>query len=575
MKAHRSRLQCVSRTAIENVVADATQTTTHSSTDTSQLVAALQAEMAQQRLESSSTIAALHQALEALREENQVLLRRLYGNKTERQNTNETQLAFADLLKDKEALQRELNALLEEAIKSTSEGNEGNDSSDKTKRPRAGGGRRDLSESSLPRRYVTITDPRYEGKYRRAGFDTSYQVYRQRPEFSVLVKQTVKYEVSNSQGTAVLSAEQPKALIERALLHTSAIADIMYTKFGLGTPLYRQEAEYKAQDMALDRGLMCRYLEEAGNAFGATVVHAMWEDALQHAGVISTDATGAMVQPEPSKGSVRQACHKGHFFTAVVDEVAIMFRYVPKHNHATVSALFGKFRGFLQADASNVYNILERAAPDDRGKVTLVGCWAHCRRTFFEAAVCRHTTGVEGLMRIRAIYAIDNVVMKLPPSKRAALREEKVLPLMNQFFEWVKAARQTDEARSLATKALGYATNQENELRAVLKDVNLPLDNTRSERALRKVVVGRKAWMFYGSDAHAESAASIFTLIATCRLHQVEPRKYLDELMRVLPYWPKQRHLELAPQHWGVTRARLLPEELDKPISRITVPPPD
>jgi transposase len=78
-------------------------------------------------------------------------------------------------------------------------------------------------------------------------------------------------------------AEQPKALIERSLLHTSAVADIMYTKFALGTPLYRQEADYKAQDMALDRSLMCRYLEEVGNAFGATVVHAMWEDAIEHA----------------------------------------------------------------------------------------------------------------------------------------------------------------------------------------------------------------------------------------------------------------------------------------------------
>jgi hypothetical protein len=229
-----------------------------------------------------------------------------------------------------------------------------------------------------------------------------------------------------------------------ALAHLREVARTSRRRrLGLGTPLYRQEADYKTQDMALDRGLMCRYLEEVGNAFGATVVHAMWEDALQCAGVISTDATGAMVQPEPNKSSVRQACQKGHFFTAVVDEAAILFRYVPKHNHATVSALFGKFRGYLQADASNVYDVLARAAPDDRGKITLVGCWAHCRRTFFEAAICRHPAGVEGLMRIRAIYAVDNVVMKAPPSKRLALREAKVLPLMNQFFEWVKTETQS------------------------------------------------------------------------------------------------------------------------------------
>src|SRR5690606_7014322 len=87
------------------------------------------------------------------------------------------------------------------------------------------------------------------------------------------------------------------------------------------------------------------------------------------------------------------------------------------------------------------------------------------------------------LMRIRAMYAVDTVVMKAPPSKRAALRQERVLPLMNDFFEWVRTEAQAQTGRSLAATALGYAVNQEQELRAVLQDVHLPLDNTRSERA--------------------------------------------------------------------------------------------
>ena len=128
--------------------------------------------------------------------------------------------------------------------------------------------------------------------------------------------------------------------------------------------------------------------------------------------------------------------------------------------------------------------------------------------------------------------------------------------------------------RSRAARALGYAANQETELLAVLLNIDLPLDNTRSERALRKIVVGRKNWLFYGSDGHAEGAAAIFTLIATCRLHRIEPQQYLDELMRVLPYWPRDRYLELAPQNWVATRARLVQAELDKAISSITVPSP-
>ncbi len=99
-----------------------------------------------------------------------------------------------------------------------------------------------------------------------------------------------------------------------------------------------------------------------------------------------------------------------------------------------------------------------------------------------------------------------------------------------------------------------------------------PLDNTRAERALRKIVIGRKNWLFYGTDTHAEAAAAIFSIIATCRLHGIDPFVYFDEVLRVLPYWPQDRYLEFAPQHWRTTRARLDPVELERPLSHITVP---
>jgi transposase len=128
------------------------------------------------------------------------------------------------------------------------------------------------------------------------------------------------------------------------------------------------------------------------------------------------------------------------------------------------------------------------------------------------------------------------------------------------------------QGRNLATKALGYAFNQEHELRRVLVDGRLPLDNTRAERSLRKVVVGRKNWMFYGSDTHAEGAAAIFSLVASCRLHGIDPQEYLDEVMRVLPYWPKERYLELAPKFWTSTRAKLDPIEFEAWLCPFTVP---
>jgi len=126
--------------------------------------------------------------------------------------------------------------------------------------------------------------------------------------------------------------------------------------------------------------------------------------------------------------------------------------------------------------------------------------------------------------------------------------------------------------RNLATKALGYATNQQHELRRVLADGRLHLDNTRADRSLRKVIVGRKNWMFYGSNSHAESAAAIFSLVASCHLHSIDPEQYLDEAMRVLPYWPKHRYLELAPKYCQATRGNLDPAELEAHLCSFTVP---
>jgi transposase len=175
-------------------------------------------------------------------------------------------------------------------------------------------------------------------------------------------------------------------------------------------------------------------------------------------------------------------------------------------------------------------------------------------------------------MRIRAIYAADDALKKLPPAKRKVMRDQHVRPLMDAFFQWVKSATAATVGRNLASKALGYATNQEHELRRVLDDPRLPLDNTRSERALRKVVVGRKAWMFYGSDTHAESAAALFSIIASCRLHRIDPEQYLDEAFRVLPYWPREHYLELAPNRWQATRAKLDPKQLQQPLAPFDIP---
>ena len=511
----------------------------------------------------------LRETIANLANENQLLKRRVFGNRTERSQTSELQLALGNLLDADKRLQKQLD---EAVAKAAADGQSGSESATATPKGKPTG-RRNLLASNLPRVLVEICDEELEKTAKRIGFEEAHHLMFRRGGYSVLVKRTAKYEVQGKDGPTVLGVEAPKTLFPRGILHSSVVAHILVQKFSLGVPHYRLEQHLADQDVELGRGTMCRYVEEAGNALGATVVHAMWQDALANGAVISTDATSALIQPVKGEHGQRQACKKGHFFTAVVDTDHVLFAYAERHTQEFVKKLFGGFKGFLQCDAHAVYDVLERGPPreGDEG-LKLVGCWAHCRRGFFEAAICKYPVGIQGLMRIRAIYAADEAFRKMPPAKRKLMRAEHLRPLLVDFFEWVKQARSAAEGRNLATKALGYAVNQETELMRVLDDGRLPLDNTRSERSLRKIVVGRKNWMFYGSDTHAESAAAIFSVIASCRLHGIDPHQYLDEVLRVLPYWPNERYLDLAPKSWQATRAKLRADELAAPLCSFTIP---
>lgn len=513
--------------------------------------------------------AALENALINHADEIELLKRRLFGARSERGGTHELQLLLGEILTEEVALQKQLDEL-----RGDPKGDDTNkESSEKPKqKPK---GRRDLSLSSLPKVIVDLTDPVLAEKGELIGFDESRQLGRRRGGFYVVVKRTAKYRIPGADGPTVLSVDVPKSALSRGMLHTSLLAWLAVEKFALGVPHHRLEQHLVAEGVPLDRSVMSRNMEELGNLLGATIAHTMLEHARTSCAVLSTDATGAAIQPGPRESGPKRPCKKGHFFTIVADRDHVLFEYANEHSSNVVSRLFQGFTGFLQSDASSVYDILERGPPalDERGP-TLVGCWAHCRRYFFEAAVCKYRVGLEGLQRIRAIYSADNQLAKLPPSDRTTRRRELVAPLIEDFFCWVKEQSRSSAARNLASKALGYATNQEHELRRVLDDGRLPLDNTRSERALRKIVVGRKNWLFYGSDLHAQAAVAIFSVIASCRLHGLDPVAYIDEVLRLLAVWPRERYLEITPLQWAATRARLSAAELEDPIRPITVPPP-
>lgn len=378
--------------------------------------------------------------------------------------------------------------------------------------------------------------------------------------------------------TRIVVAPAPKLLFPRGILGASMIAHILFEKYVMGVPFYRQEEQSAAEGFRISRATMCRYAEDAGATLGA-IVEAARAEALATAFGLSTDATGVAIQPTPledGKPSKRQACRKGHFFVTLADRDHVFFDYQPKHNSAAVLEMFKGFSGYVQADAHAIYDALFRGSSDDNASSPPkeVGCWSHARRKFWEAAVCKHPIGLDGLRLVDKIFKADRLLADMTPERRKESREFIVSPLVDAFFLWAKSEQPKVKERGLVASALGYALRQEDALRRFLDDGRLRLDNNAAERALRTIAVGRKNWLFCGSDDHASAAANLFSLFASCKLHGLDQEAYLSELILVMPYWPRERYLELTPKYWARTRARIDAAELDSYVGPITVPPP-
>jgi hypothetical protein len=328
---------------------------------------------------------------------------------------------------------------------------------------------------------------------------------------------------------------------------------------------------------------MSRWMEDLGATLGATIVEAMRTFAFATAFCIATDATSFRIQPGARAGP-RRPCRKGHYFVHIADADFLFFEYTREHTSAAVRAMFRGFEGYVQADAASVYDALFRpSGPDDSeddGRVRKeVACWSHARRKYWEAAFAGERVAREALLRIGKIFEVDKTLRgkkgRRSPYKVKQLRQEHLAPLVDELLEF--AEREYDnlkEQRSSLRSALGYTVRQADALRAFLDDGRLRLDNNRSENALRRVVRIRDASLFAGSDEHAEAAGHILSVIATARLHRLDPEAYLRDLIRVLPFWPRERYLELAPMNWLATRARLDPEQLEREAGVIDVPEP-
>ena len=339
----------------------------------------------------------------------------------------------------------------------------------------------------------------------------------------------------------IAAASAPAEAVPKCLAGPGLLAHVIVSKYHDHLPLHRLEGMLSRHGVELSRSTLADWM--AGCAAALAPLYLAMGDRVKRSKVIHTDDTPVTTldrgDPDGRKTG-RVWVYLGdreHPYT-VYDTTASRSRDGP------ISFLAG-FRGFLQADAFGGYDGLYATG------VTEVACWAHARRKFFEARSGDAARSHEALARIAALYEIEKRAKDLEPAARAALRQAEAAPLLASLGRWLDELRPHALPKSGLGQAVTYATNQWTALNVYVRDGDLAIDNNAAERALRGIAVGRKGWLFFGSDAGGQTAAVLFSVTETCRRHRLNPWTYLRDVLTRLPTHSADRLDELLPDRWA------------------------
>jgi transposase len=406
-------------------------------------------------------------------------------------------------------------------------------------------GRKRLPET-LPRVEVRLVPPEVE----REGTDQFEvigeevcEVVERRKASVVVVRiirpKFVRKDRARNAETEVFTAPAVELPIERGIAGPGVLAETIVRRFDDHLPANRQEHIWSRDGIEISRSTICNWHFQLHYLIAPLIV-AMWKDALGSPW-LATDATGVLVQ-------AKDKCRRGHFWTVIAPERHVLYAYSAKHDSAAVDAILKDYKGYLAADAHAVYDHLYRT-----GEVIEVACWAHCRRYFFKALDSDPERARHAIAIIKGLFDIEDAISNKPSGKRRATRARDSQPLVDRFFTWCAAQAPLVVDETPIARAIHYALNQRAALKRFLTDESLPLHNNASENALRRQAVGRANWTFLGNDEAGQVNAAFVSLLASCRLHEVEPWAYLRDLLCLLPSWPVRRVLELAPVNWRKT----------------------
>lgn len=410
-------------------------------------------------------------------------------------------------------------------------------------------GRRPLPDH-LPREIVThptvCACPRCGGELRRLGEDVT-EVLDYRPA-SFRVIRHVRPKLTCRACETITQTPAPSLPIPRGRASAALLAHVLVSKFCDPLPLYRQSEIYSRAGVLLERSTLADWVGQA-SALMRPLIDALERHVMAGDRLYADDTPVPVLAPGTGKtktGRLWAYLRDERPFAGIVPP-GVRYRYSPDRRAEHPRAHLASFQGVLQADGYSGFDGLYA-----NGRIAEAACWAHVRRHFYDihAGAQQSPLAREALERIGGLYAVEAGMIGKPPDERRRVRQAEARPLIEQMQAWFTATLRRVSGRSDIAGAIRYALSRWDALTRYLDDGRLAIDNNAVERAIRPLVLGRKNWLFAGSDAGGERAAATYSLIETAKMNGLDPETYLRAVLDRIADHPVSRVSELLP--WNI-----------------------
>jgi transposase len=474
-----------------------------------------------------------------------LLQKALFGQKSEKViDTDERQGVFEDILDEIEELNPDdipAETLAEKDLEISS----------KQRRKRRS--LQDLIPENLPREDVVVDLPEEQKKssdgtpLKQIGEDLVEKLAYKPGHWFLKVFIYPKYANPADAVEGVKRAPAPDFAIPGGIFDESFYAWLIHDKCSLHLPHYRLEEQMKSAGIKIKRQTLCSCFIKAAEVLRP--LHELMKNEIIKHGIIFTDET-PVKQLAPGSGKTK----KTYIWVYVGGGKAPPFRifeFAQERNHKHPEKFLKNFKGYVHADAFSGYNPLFK-----NGEILECACWMHVRRKFFEAEDAPPEVRNLILRKIRNIYRYERVLKKYDPETQPAfilkIRKEKIEPIINDLFTMTSLALTQGLVmpKSAFTGAITYMHNLGQALKNFLDNPYLKPDNGESERALRPITIGRKNWMFLGSEKGGEAMGILMSIVQTCRAMNINVSAYLEDVLRRINAHPHSKLHELLPGNW-------------------------